>query len=125
MFKEYNQNVRRINKIKLSSNYDDYHESISKNADSENEDVFNEFLVGSICPIAASEHSVDTVCFLKIIGEFEPTADATDDYGHKVILGQKYMLGHFLKKVNDNITSKKSKVRPLAFEISFSIISQL
>ena len=119
MFKEYKQNVRRINKINLSSNY----ESISKNADSENEDVSNEFLVGGICPIAASEHSLDTVCFLKIIGEFEPTADATDDYGHKVIPGQKNMLGHFLEKVNDNITSKKSKVRPLAFESSFSIIS--
>ena len=72
----------------MRSNYDDYDESRSKNADSEDEDVSNEFLEpGSICAISASEHSVDTVKFVKIIGEFESTADLKDDYGYKVLSG--------------------------------------
>ena len=62
-----------------------------------------------MCKVA-SEHSVDTVWFMKNIGEFESTADVTDVYGHKVISGQKYMLGHFLEKVNGNISSKKYKL---------------
>ena len=32
---------------------------------------------GSICAIAASEHSVDTVWFIRTVGEFESTADVT------------------------------------------------
>ena len=111
VFKEYTQNVHRTNKINLRSNYDDYDECRSKNTDSEDEDEFNEFLEpGSICAKAASEHSADTVWFIKIIGEFGSTAVVTDDYEHKVTSGQKYMVGHFLEKVNDNITSKKYKL---------------
>ena len=69
-------------------NYDGYDESGSKNADSEDEDVSNEFLEpGSICAIGASAHSVDTVWFVKIIGEFESTVDVKGDYGHKVLSG--------------------------------------
>ena len=72
------------------------------------EDLSNEFLeLSNICAIIP-EHSVDW--FIKIIGEFESTADVTDDYRHKVISGQKYMLGHFLQKVNDNMTSEKKKL---------------
>ena len=95
----------------MRSNYDDCDESRSKNADSEDEIVSNELLKpGCICTIAASEHSVDTVWFIKIIGIFKSTADVADDHWHKVISGQKYILGHFLEKVNDNITSKKYKL---------------
>ena len=75
----------------MRSNYDDYDESRSKNADSEDQ----------------NEHSTDTVWFIKTIGEFESMTNVTDVYGHKVISGQKYMLGHFLEKVNDNTTSNK------------------
>ena len=38
MFKEYTQNIHRINKINLRSNYDDYDEIRSKITDSEDED---------------------------------------------------------------------------------------
>ena len=95
----------------MRSNYDGCDESRSKNADSEDEDESNELLKpGSMCVIAASEHSVDTVWFIKITGEFKSTAEVADDHWHKVISGQKYILGHFLEKVNDNITSKKYKL---------------
>ena len=108
VFKEYTQNVHRIKKIDLRSNYDGCDESRSKNTDSEDEDLSNEFLeLSNICAIIP-EHSVDW--FIKIIGEFESTADVTDDYRHKVISGQKYMLGHFLQKVNDSMTSEKKKL---------------
>ena len=50
MFKEYTQNVHKINKINLRSNYDDYDESRSKNADCDDEDISNEILeLGNIC----------------------------------------------------------------------------
>ena len=105
---EYTQNVHRINKINLRPNYHDYNVSRSKNADSEDEDLSDKFLEpSSIYAIAASEHSVDTVWIIKTIGEFKSTIDVTDDCGHKVISGQKYMLGHFLEIVNDSITSKR------------------
>ena len=52
MFNEYTQNVHRINKINLRSNYDDYDESKSKNADTDDEDVSNGILEpGSIWTI--------------------------------------------------------------------------
>ena len=95
MFKEYIQNVHRTNQINLNSKYDDYYENRSKNVDSENEDVSQEFLEpGSIYAIAASEHSLETAWFIKCIGEFESTVDVTDDYRHNVTSRQKYMLGH-------------------------------
>ena len=48
--------------------------------------------------------------FLQIKGEFESTPSVSDDYGHIVTPGQKYLLGHFLEQVSDQITSKAYKL---------------
>ena len=48
------------------------------------------------------ENILLTVWFIKIIREFGTTADVTDDYGYKVISGQKCMLGKLQEKVNNN-----------------------
>ena len=71
----------------------------------------DEFLLsGSVCALAAANNSVDTLWFVQIKGEFESTTSVSDDYGHIVTPGQKYMLGHFLEQVSDQITSKTYKL---------------
>ena len=55
-------------------------------------------------------NSVDTLWFVQIKGEFESTTSVSDDYGHIVTPGQKYMQGHFLEQVSDQITSKAYKL---------------
>ena len=44
--------------------------------------------------------------FVQIIGEFNFSENVTGDYGHTASAGQKYMLGHFLEQVHDQITRK-------------------
>ena len=44
--------------------------------------------------------------FVQIIGEFNFSENVTVDYGHTASAGQKYMLGHFLEQVHDQITRK-------------------
>lgn len=61
----------------------------------------NEYLLvpGSICAIAASELSTDTVWFIKIESEEEICDKSiTDDYGHTVVHGHKFFKGRYLEK---------------------------
>ena len=48
--------------------------------------------------------------FVQIKGEFESTTSVSDDRGHIVTPGQKYMLEHFLEQVSDQITRKTYKL---------------
>ena len=53
-------------------------------------DVTNDFLVpGCICAIAASEKSIDTVWFVKILEKHVADQPYTDDYRLTVAKGQK------------------------------------
>ena len=71
----------------------------------------DDFLLrGSVCALAAANNSGDTLWFAQIKREFESTTSVSDDYGHIVTSGQKYMLGHFLEQVSDQITSKTCKL---------------
>ena len=67
-------------------------------------------LPGSVCVLAAANNSADTLWFVQIKGEVESTTSLADDYGHIATPGQKYMLGHFLEQVSDQITSKTYKL---------------
>ena len=55
-------------------------------------------LLGSFCAIAASNSSADTVWFLLIDREVKEATDITDDdYGHCILVCQKYLIQRFLK----------------------------
>ena len=64
----------------------------------------------SVCALAAANNFADTLWFVQIKGEVESTTSIADDYGHIATPGQKYMLGHFLEQVSDQITSKTYKL---------------
>lgn len=55
---------------------------------------------------------INRYCLICVIGKFDSFEKITDDYGHSVSTGEKYMLGHFLEQVHDPITRKKSKLMP-------------
>ena len=97
--------VQTLNKINKRSNYDENEKN------EEHVKAPDDFLLpGSVCALAAANNSVDTLWFVQIKGEFESTTSVSDDYGHIVTPGQKYMLGHFLEQVSDQITSKTYKL---------------
>ena len=59
--------------------------------DKEDHVISEDFLFpGTICAVAASETSQDSVWFIRI---------DTDDYGHCISSGQKYVAGKYLEKV--------------------------
>ena len=61
-------------------------------------DVTNDFLVpGCICAIAASEKSIDTVWFVKILEKHVADQPYTDDYRLTVAKGQKKFSGRYLE----------------------------
>ena len=47
---------------------------------------------------------------MQIIGEFNSPENFIDDYGNTASTGEKYMLGHFLEQVHDQIISRKYKL---------------
>ena len=97
LFTDYTQVVQTFNKINRRSNYDENEKN------EEHVKAPDDFLLpGSVCALAATNNSVDTLWFVQIKGEFESTTSVSDDYGHIVTPGQKYMLGHFLEQVSDN-----------------------
>ena len=51
--------------------------------------------------------------------------DISDDYGRTVTSGQKYMLGHFLEMISDNITSKLYKLMEKKETIFFRRVSSI
>ena len=77
--------VETLNKINRHSNYNENEKN------EEHVKAPDDFLLtGSVCALAAANNSVDT------------STSVSDDYGHIVTPGQKYMLGHFLEQVSDN-----------------------
>ena len=57
-------------------------------------EVDKEFILpGSVCAIAASEKSSDTVWFVRIESEETLQEATTDDYGHTIIPRQKFFKG--------------------------------
>ena len=64
----------------------------------------------SVCATVANNKLTDTVWFVQIIGEFHSPENVIDDYGHTASAGEKYMLGHFLEQVHDQITRAKYKL---------------
>ena len=85
--------VQTLNKINRHSNYNENEKN------EEHVKAPDDFLLtGSVCALAAANNSVDT------------STSVSDDYGHIVTPGQKYMLGHFLEQVSDQITSKTYKL---------------
>ena len=62
------------------------------------DDVTHEFLLpNSVCAIAADEKSIDTFWLVKILEETVAEGNITDDYGHVVLDGQRYIDGRYLK----------------------------
>ena len=47
---------------------------------------------------------------MQIIGKFDSPENVIDDYGNTASAGEKYMLGHFLEQVYDQITRTKYKL---------------
>ena len=47
---------------------------------------------------------------MQIIGKFDSLENVIDDYGNNASAGKKYMLGHFLEQVHDQITRRKYKL---------------
>ena len=64
----------------------------------------------SVCVTAANNISTNTVWFLQTIGEFDSPENVIDDYGYTASAGEKYMLGHFLEQIHDQITRTKYKL---------------
>ena len=106
----YDLVVENLNKINLRSNYDDINinDGIERDEETNPHDDF--LLPGSVCAIAADNKSTDTVCFVQIIGEFNSPENVTDNCGHTASASEKYMLGHFLEQVHDQITRKNCKL---------------
>ena len=68
-------------------------------------------LPGSVCAIAASESSIDTVWFVKVDSEEETSSEeVADDYGNVIIPGQIYFKAKFLEKVSAKKNSQKYKL---------------
>ena len=62
------------------------------------DDVTHEFLLpNSVCAIAADEKSIDTFWLVKILEETVAEGNITDDYGHMVLDGQRYIDGRYLE----------------------------
>ena len=61
-----------------------------------------------MCVVAANNKSTGTASFVQIIGEFDSPENVTDDYGHTGSAGKKYVLGHFLEHIHDQITRKNT-----------------
>ena len=105
LFTDYTQVVQTLNKMNRHSNYDENEKN------EEHVKVPDYFLLlGSVCALAAANKAVDAIWFVQIKWEFESTTSVSDDYGHIVTPGPKYMLGHFLEQVSDQITSKTYKL---------------
>ena len=61
-------------------------------------EIVHEFLLsGSICAIAASEKSYDTVWFVKIVTTDIASQSIRDDYGHVIQEGSRYIEGRYLE----------------------------
>ena len=57
---------------------------------------------GTICIIAASPNSSDTVWFLRIQDLCIAETSSQDDYGNVVVAGQSYIIGNFLERSRSN-----------------------
>ena len=110
IFQEYPLQIEQLKKVTLRST------STPVSSDSGSSD-HNEFILpGSICALAADQKSPDTVWFIKIDERIVPTAEMTDDYGHKVIQGQVCFKGRYLEK---DSTSRKEQSFKLMNKFAF------
>ena len=110
LFQNYDRVVENLNEINLRSNYDDKNINDGVKRDEETTSHNNFLLPVSVCAIAADNKSTNTVWFVQIIREFDSPEKVIDDYHHTASAGKKYMLGHFLEQVHDQITRTKYKL---------------
>ena len=76
-------------------------------------------LPNSVVAVTASDKSLDTVWFTKVVVSCkEPTNSVIDDYGHTIPVGTAFMEGHFLEK---NETFKSSAVYNVSKKETFFI----
>ena len=68
-----------------------------QNTQNQSEIVHKFLLSGSICTIAASEKSYDTVWFVKIVTTDIASQSIRDDYGHVIQEGSRYIEGRYLE----------------------------
>ena len=75
--------------------------TLRNDIDKEDHFISEDFLFpGTICAIAASETSQDSVWFIRIDSEKQEALELlTDYYGHCISSGQKYVAGKYLEKV--------------------------
>ena len=105
LFTEYSLNVQALNKVSLRSNFHEHVEDgIGEEDDDDNEDnnINDFFLPGSICAVAASDDSGDTVWFIEIIDEdLVPSGEPNrvDGYKHVIGPGVPYLRGYLLEKI--------------------------
>ena len=112
LFQNYDLVVENLNKINCWSNYDgkNINDSVERDEETTSHNYF--LLVVSVCAIATNNKSTNTVWFVQIKGEFDSpgTENVIDDYSHTASAGKKYMLGHLLEQVHDQITRTKYKL---------------
>jgi hypothetical protein len=78
-------------------------ESESDGEDANEVEVVNEFLLpGSVCAIAATEKSSDTVWFLKIVQQSVAEQNLYDGHGHCILEGNSYIEGKYLEYDGEN-----------------------
>ncbi|XP_066925552.1 uncharacterized protein [Clytia hemisphaerica] len=92
LFKEYEMVVGDLNHTSLRSDG-----ALIQN---EKVRVTSDFIIpGTVCAIAASDNSSDTVWFVLISSDEMSSNDVTtDDYGHSIPQGEEYFKGHYLEK---------------------------
>ena len=104
LFKEYHPETQQLKTTTLRSYLEQT--SIRKQGNDKEDDYADtrDFVVeGTICAIAASETSQDTVWFIFIInGETEATKLLEDTSGHQVFPGQKIIASHYLEHKSTN-----------------------
>ena len=81
-----------------------------QNTQNQSEIVHKFLLSGSICAIAASEKSCDTVWFVKIVTTDIASQSIRDDYGHVIQEGSRYIEGRYLEKKHFIIYKEMAKV---------------
>ena len=63
----------------------------------------NDFIApGTVCAIAASSNSSDTVWFIRIKEACIAETSSENDYGYAIVADQSYIIGNFLKKSKSN-----------------------
>ena len=78
--------------------------------ETENGEVHKDFIMlASLCAIAASENSPDTLRFVKINITEDIAENNTNDYGNTIVPGHKFSQAKYFKKLRKKKTAKSLK----------------